>query len=285
MEDYFSRDIQRYTLARMLTSAGDGVQFQIASDQSLIVYFGQENKEGRAKARPLQNQITIEAHERVRKFVRLMELEPVAGVSNLHPAYCSVLIKFDALKLRHDELEEILQLYLDRLDEVALPEPRQVEIPVCYGGEFGPDLNEVAAMHGMSAAQVIELHASVTYLVYFLGFVPGFAYLGELPEALVTPRLATPRRRVPPGSVGIAGNQAGVYPFATPGGWRLLGRTPMAMFRAERDELSLLAIGDRVRFVPIPSERFAALENEAKKRPASEGGPYKNFDGEAHEHH
>jgi len=107
---------------------------------------------------------------------------------------------------------------------------------------------------------VIELHASTTYLVYFLGFVPGFAYLGELPETLVTPRLGTPRKKVPPGSVGIAGRQTGVYPFATPGGWRLLGRTPLAMFRTDRDGLSLLSIGDRVRFAPISRERFAEME-------------------------
>jgi KipI family sensor histidine kinase inhibitor len=112
----------------------------------------------------------------------------------------------------------------------------------------------------MTAEQVIELHSSVEYQVYFLGFVPGFAYLGELPEGLVTPRLATPRRKVPAGSVGIAGNQTGVYPFATPGGWRLLGRTPLAMFRADRAELSLLSIGDRVKFVPISREEFVAAE-------------------------
>jgi inhibitor of KinA len=99
----------------------------------------------------------------------------------------------------------------------------------------------------------------VTYIVYFLGFVPGFAYLGELPEALVTPRLASPRRTTPPGSVGIAGNQTGVYPFATPGGWRLIGRTPIAMFRPDHRAMSFLAIGDRVRFTPISAARFAAL--------------------------
>src|SRR5260370_17054672 len=110
-------------------------------------------------------------------------------------------------------------------------------------------------MHGMPPAQAIELHASATYRVYFLGFVPGFAYLGELPEALATPRLATPRRRVPRGSVGIAGNQTGVYLFATPGGWRLLGRTPLAMFRPDRDALRLFSIGYRVRFVPISPDR------------------------------
>jgi inhibitor of KinA len=111
----------------------------------------------------------------------------------------------------------------------------------------------------LSPEQVIELHTSTSYLVYFLGFVPGFAYLGELPEALVTPRLGSPRKKVPAGSVGIAGNQTGVYPFETPGGWRLLGRTPLAMFRADREHLSVLSIGDRVRFVPILRELFEEL--------------------------
>jgi inhibitor of KinA len=104
------------------------------------------------------------------------------------------------------------------------------------------------------------LHTSVTYTVYFLGFVPGFAYLGELPQALATPRLDSPRRNTPPGSVGIAGNQTGVYPFSTPGGWRLIGRTPIAMFRPDRKAMSFLAIGDRVRFTPISAAQFAALE-------------------------
>jgi inhibitor of KinA len=230
----------------MSTSAGDGVRFERASDQSLLIYFGR--------------QITREANENVRRLLRLLELEPIVGVRNLHPAYCSVLVKFDALKWRHEELQEKLSAYLDRLEKVKLPEPREVEIPVCYGGEFGPDLNEVAAIHGISAKRVVALHTSTTYLVYFLGFVPGFAYLGELPPELVTPRLATPRKKVPAGSVGIAGNQTGVYPFETPGGWRLLGRTPLAMFRKDRDGLSLLSIGDRVRFVPVSPGHFAELQ-------------------------
>ena len=220
-------------------------RFERASDQSLLVYFG--------------DKITVEANERVRRLLRLLELEPIASVRNLHPAYCSLLVKFDALRLEHEALEKKLREYLTRIDEVKLQKPREVEIPVCYGGEFGPDLEEVASLRGMMPAQVIELHASRSYLVYFLGFVPGFAYLGELPEALVTPRLPTPRRKVPAGSVGIAGNQTGVYPFETPGGWRLLGRTPVAMFRTGRKDLSLLSIGDRVRFVPVTRERFAEL--------------------------
>jgi inhibitor of KinA len=231
----------------MDTAAGEGVRFQRASDQSLLVYFGPK--------------ITREAHERIRKMLRLLQLEPVAGVRNLHPAYCSLLVKFDALKLGPEELEATLRKYLERLEEVSLPEPRIQEIPVCYGGVYGPDLDEVAKMRGLTSAQAIERHASVEYLVYFLGFVPGFAYLGELPEELVTPRLGTPRRTVPAGSVGIAGNQTGVYPFATPGGWRLIGRTPLKMFRMDGGRLSLLSLGDRVRFTPISPEQFAALES------------------------
>lgn len=190
----------------------------------------------------------------------LLELEPIGGVRNLHPAYCSVLVKFDPLRWRHEDLERQLRKYLGRLDKLQLPEPRHVEIPVYYGGEFGPDLEEVATLHKMTPEQVIRLHASTEYLVFFLGFTPGFAYLGELPQELATPRLAAPRKKVPAGSVGIAGNQTGVYPFETPGGWRLLGRTPLAMFRTDREELSLLSIGDRVRFVPVSRERFAELQ-------------------------
>jgi inhibitor of KinA len=144
---------------------------------------------------------------------------------------------------------------------VALPEPRLVEIPVCYGGEFGPDLKDVAELHGMPPDRVIALHGSRPYIVYFLGFVPGFAYLGELPEELVTPRLSTPRRSVPAGSVGIAGTQTGVYPISTPGGWRLLGRTPLAMFQSARAQMSMLSIGDRVRFVSISSAQFVQWAN------------------------
>jgi inhibitor of KinA len=221
-------------------------QFQRASDQSLLVYF--------------DRQISLVAHQRVRKLLALLEQEPIAGIRNLNPAYCSILITFDALQLNHEILEAALLRYFDRLDATPLPEGRELQIPTCYGGVFGPDLNEVAALHGMTPAHAIELHASVSYLVYFLGFLPGFAYLGELPEALATPRLDSPRRTTPPGSVGIAGNQTGVYPFATPGGWRLIGRTPIAMFRPDRPAMSFLSIGDRVRFTPISSEQFAALE-------------------------
>lgn len=231
----------------MTAKKSSGVRFEPASDQSLLIYFGEK--------------ITIRAHEQIRKLLHLLEAEPLPGLRNLHPAYCSLLVKFDALKLSHEKLEKQLRKLLVRSEKIKLPEPREVEIPVCYGGEFGPDLAEVAVLCNTTSEQVIKLHSSRSYLVYFLGFVPGFAYLGELSEELVTPRLPTPRKKVPAGSVGIAGNQTGVYPFETPGGWRLLGRTPVSIFRTDRDGLSLLSIGDRVRFVPISQERFAELSS------------------------
>ena len=257
-----------YTLAAMGDSPSRAVRFQAASDQGLIVYFRPSARDGETPdpvgmiACPdLSNQITIAGHEQVRKLLRMIELEPVAGVRNLHPAYSSLLVKFDPLKLRHEELQDILRGFLERMEKVKLPEPRRMEIPVCYGGEFGPDLNDVAELHRLTPQRVIDLHASFTYVVYFLGFVPGFAYLGELPPELATPRLPTPRRSVPAGSVGIAGRQTGVYPISTPGGWRLLGRTPVAMFRPGKAVMSLLAIGDRVQFAPISPQEFAKLEN------------------------
>jgi inhibitor of KinA len=132
---------------------------------------------------------------------------------------------------------------------------------VCYGGEFGPDLQEVAVLHGLPAQRIIELHSSRTYHAYFLGFAPGFAYLGDLADEIATPRLATPRKIVPARSVGIAGKQTAVYPFATPGGWRLIGRTPLRVFSPEREPMEMIAIGDEVRFRAISAEEFRALES------------------------
>ena len=237
-------------------------RFTIASDQSLLVLFDAPTGDSRVAAAPGQNRITAAHHEHVRRLLRLLELEPIDGIRNLHPAYHSLLIQFDPLKLRHSDLQEILRGYLHRIAHVALPEPRIVEIPVCYGGEYGPDLQDVAELHGISVQRAIEAHASPTYLVYFLGFAPGFAYLGDVPEDVATPRLPAPRKSVPTGSVGVAGKQTGVYPIPTPGGWRLLGRTPATMFRPGRPQMSLLSIGDRVRFVPISREQFAKLSAE-----------------------
>jgi inhibitor of KinA len=219
------------------------IHFQPASDQSLLVHFGQE--------------ISLNTHREIVSFLKLLEAEPLTGIVNLHPAYCSVLVKFDALNLTHQDIEASLTPYLARLHQGKFPEPRLREIPVCYGGGHGPDLAEVASLHNLSAEEVIRLHSSANYTAYFLGFVPGFAYLGGLPEQLATPRLQSPRKQVPAGSVAIGGNQTGVYPTTTPGGWRLIGKTPLKLFDPASAQSSFFEIGDQGRFVPITAEEFA----------------------------
>jgi KipI family sensor histidine kinase inhibitor len=223
------------------------VRFRAASDQALLVYLGEE--------------VGLSEHQRVVRLLKLLQREPLPWMRNLQPAYCSLLVSFDACAVDHTQVESTLRSYEKRARKIALPAPRLVEIPVCYGGEFGPDLEKVATARRLKPERVIELHSSQTYRAYFLGFAPGFAYLGDLPDSLATPRLATPRKRVPAGSVGIAGKQTAVYPFATPGGWNLLGRTPLRMFQAERQPMELLDVGDEVHFHAISREEFSALEN------------------------
>ncbi len=220
------------------------MRFQAASDQALLVYLGEE--------------IGAEAHERVVQLLRLLQQEPLAWIRNIQPACCSLLITFDAATVDHAEVQARLSEYESRADKMPAGKARLVEVPVCYGGEFGPDLEEVAAQRGMLPEKVVELHIARTYHAYFLGFAPGFAYLGDLAEELAAPRLQTPRKEVAAGSVGIAGRQTAVYPFATPGGWRLIGRTPLEIFRKDREPMGLIAIGDQVRFRPITRAEFLA---------------------------
>ncbi len=218
------------------------MQFRPASDQSLLVYLG--------------DKIGPAAHERVVSLLRLLEDNPLPWVRNLQPAYCSLLVSFDARQVDHAQVEAALQKHDRLVEEFSPPQPRVVEIPVCYGGEFGADLQDVAAQHSLTPDRVIELHASQSYRASFLGFAPGFAYLGDLPEQIATPRLPTPRKKVPPGSVAITGRQTAIYPFATPGGWRILGRTPLSVFHADRQPMELISIGDEVRFFPITPAQF-----------------------------
>ena len=218
------------------------MRFCAASDQAMLVYLG--------------DQIGLAAHERVFKLSRLLASKPPAWLRNVQPAYCSLLVSFDSCQTDHAEVEATLRKYEQRAETFRAAKPKTVEIPVCYDHEFGPDLQEVASLHHLTIEEVIRLHCSRTYHAYFLGFAPGFAYLGDLPEQLATPRLETPRAKVAAGSVAIAGRQTAVYSFATPGGWRLLGRTPLSLFRADREPMGLIAIGDQVRFRPISKQEF-----------------------------
>ena len=218
------------------------MRFQAASDQSLLVYLGEE--------------IGASAHERVLQLLRLLQNERAAWIRNLQPAYCSLLVTFDAIVVDHAEVQAKLKEYERRAAKTPALRARVVEVPVCYGGEFGPDLEEVATKQGLSAAKVIALHCARTYHAYFLGFVPGFAHLGEVAREIAVPRLETPRKAVPAGSVAIAGRQTGVYPFSTPGGWRLIGRTPVEIFKKDREPMEWISIGDQVKFRPISREEF-----------------------------
>jgi inhibitor of KinA len=223
------------------------VRFCAASDQSLLVHLGEE--------------IGLPVHRRVLALLRLLQKKRPSWLRNVQPAYTSVMLTFDLCQADHAEVEAVVRRYAKRARTLRLPKARTRVIPVCYGGEFGPDLESVAAIHGLKSSEVIQLHSSRTYYAYFLGFAPGFAYLGDVPPQIVTPRLDTPRKAVPPGSVGIAGKQTGVYPFTTPGGWRLIGRTPLPMFRANRQPIGLISIGDQVEFRPISREEFHKRES------------------------
>jgi inhibitor of KinA len=220
------------------------VRFQAASDQGLLVYLGEE--------------IGAATHGRVVRLLRLLQREPIKWLRNIQPAYCSLLITFDAAAVDHAEVQETISGLEKSATKLPEAKPRLVEVPVCYGGEFGSDLEYVAEQRGLSAEKVVELHLAQTYHAYFLGFAPGFAYLGDVAAEIAVPRLETPRNEVTAGSVGIAGRQTAIYPFATPGGWRLIGRTPLEIFRKDREPMGLIAIGDQVRFRPITRAEFLA---------------------------
>ena len=205
-----------------------------ASDRSLLVAFG--------------DAISLETHRRVFRLTRA--LEGVRGVLNLHPAYASLLVEFDPRLRDHAQIEALVRgCAANEAAAGHVEETRLMEIPVRYGGEFGPDLSDVARHTGLAPERVIELHSAAEYLVYFLGFAPGFAYLGGLPPELATPRLPAPRKHVPAGSVAIGGNQTGVYPIVSPGGWRIIGHTDAKLFDPDAAEPVLLRMGDRLRFI------------------------------------
>ncbi len=197
---------------------------------------------------------------RVRALTAALEHNLPAGVTDIVPAFTSVTVFYDLAQVgSYEQLCAELRTWAGRAaSRPPFEMGRLVEIPVCYGDEFGPDLGEVAAHANLSAAEIVALHSGAEYRVHAIGFVPGFPYLGGLPAKLHTPRRATPRTQVPAGAVGIGGAQTGVYPLATPGGWNLIGRTPLALFRAQETPPTLLRMGDRVKFQPITAKEFVA---------------------------
>ncbi len=215
------------------------------------------------------DQIDEATHHRVQAATRLLDAANLPGVWEAVPAYTTVTLFYDPLKAAEAGAPGDPAVWLGaKATEVLGKLPRAVspkggrtlEIPVCYGGEFGPDLEDIAKRTGLAADEIVRRHGAVEFLVYVIGFAPGFPYMGGLPRELAVPRRETPRTKVPPGSVGIINDQTCIYPLATPGGWNLIGRTPARMFRPQQEPPTFLEAGDRVRFRAITPEEFRTLE-------------------------
>lgn len=220
-------------------------RFLRAGDLALLVEFG--------------NQIDPEINQKVRKVSIALEKFPIEGITETVPTYRSLLVFYDPAKIPFKRLQQEIRRIEGKLEEIPIPPPETIEIPVLYGGEYGPDLDFVAQHNKLTPEEVVEVHTSGTYLIYMLGFTPGFPFLGGLSERLFTPRLKTPRTAVPAGSVGIANNQTGIYPIESPGGWQLIGRTPVKLYDPGRKNPILLKAGNYLRFKRITEEEYREI--------------------------
>lgn len=187
------------------------------------------------------------------------------GVRDIVPAYHSLAVYFDPLRTDGDKLTALLEASAAASRDAGIAPAAVRQVPVCYGGSYGPDLDDIVTVTGLSAADIIARHSAPTYRVFMIGFTPGFAYMGPVDPAIAVPRRATPRVRVPVGSVGIAGQQTGIYPSETPGGWQLVGRTPVRPFQPTRPQPFLFATGDAVQFVPIDAEAYRRLTSVGER--------------------
>ena len=202
---------------------------------------------------------TINRHIR-QTIERIKELQ-LEGIIELVPTYCALLVEYDAMLYSYSEICNIIESTLDEgMTDTTNELVTVVEVPTVYGGEFGPDLSFVASHNHLSEAEVISIHSGTDYLVYMLGFIPGFTYLGGMDPRIATPRLSSPRTLIPAGSVGIAGEQTGTYPSDSPGGWQIIGRTPVTMYDMSKAQAALLNAGDYVRYVPIDESEFHRIK-------------------------
>ena len=224
------------------------IAFFPAGDSAVVVQFGSE--------------IAESVNRRIARFTGNVENARIKGVRELIPTFCTVSVVYDPCVVGYDKLVRRLRTLLPG-EEAASTGQRTVHvIPVCYGGSMGEDLPFVARHAGLTEEEVISIHSGRDYLIYMLGFLPGFSYLGGMDERLFTPRLSSPRVKIPAGSVGIGGEQTGVYPLDSPGGWQLIGRTPLRPYDPDRDPAILYNAGDYIRFVPITEAEYARLERD-----------------------
>ena len=242
----------------MLMFDVDSIEINAMGDSALII--------------KLNNEINVETHLKIKALCEYLDNNPFEGMIEYVPAFVTLTIFYDPLKVikgkknknPFNEAKSIIKDVLLRIDNNVVDNPKTVEIPVYYGGEFSPDLGYVAKHNNLSVEEVIDIHCSSQYRVYMIGFAPGFPYLAGMSSKIATPRRQTPRLVIPEGSVGIAGTQTGVYPIATPGGWQLIGKTPLKLFKPENDIPSLLRSGDIIKFKAISEEEYYELKEENK---------------------
>lgn len=211
--------------------------FRLASEAAILVDFG-------------TNEIRWEIVQRIHRLVAILDLSPLDGIEELTPAYSTLLVEFNPLLLESERVIDHLRFCMEEIGNIELPVAQQLEIPVFYGGEYGPDLIPAAERLNLTVSQLVQAHCDQIYTVAFFGFLPGFAYLSGWLQKYSMPRKDTPRPKVPAGSVAVAGVQCGIYPVESPGGWQILGRTPVKVIDVTRDQFSLFSIGAQVRFYP-----------------------------------
>ncbi len=221
----------------------------LLGDSAVSAHFGEE-------ICPEINQQVTALRDALEEAVAKGEIQ---GLGELVPTYCALLINYDPLVLGYDELVAKLKELSQSLVIKSDSDRQVVEIPVAYGGEYGPDLAEVAAAHGMTEQQVIDIHSQPEYPIYMLGFVAGFPYLGGMSPEIATPRKESPRLKIEAGSVGIAGSQTGIYSVESPGGWQIIGRTPLKLYDTEREDPVLLSAGQYIKFKPISGAEYEAM--------------------------
>lgn len=211
------------------------------------------------------NTIDPKINQRIRAFTLALATQGIKGIVELVPSYRSVMVHYRPEEILYRELADGLMAAAKLADSMELPPAEVVEIPVLYNRETGPDLAFVAEHSGKSIDEVIKIHTSTEYLIYMLGFTPGFPYLGGMSKEIATPRLQSPRIKIPGGSVGIAGEQTGVYPIDSPGGWQLIGRTPVKLYDPSRETPILLHAGQYIRFVAISEQEYARIAAAVKE--------------------
>ena len=198
----------------------------------------------------------------IRQIIEQIKDLQLDGIIELVPTYCALLVQYDAMVYSYSDICRILEPTLqESVTDSANELVTIIEIPTVYGGEFGPDLGFVASHNHLSEAEVVSIHSGTDYLVYMLGFIPGFTYLGGVDPRIATPRLSSPRILIPAGSVGIAGEQTGTYPSDSPGGWQIIGRTPVTMYDMSKEQAALLQAGDYVRYVSIDENEFHRVKS------------------------